>query len=98
MTRVQLAPEVLEDLDRFFDFFATFDVSTASERVQSLLDAMQVLKHSPEIGRPAGGGKRELVIGKGVDGFVALYRHVPELDTVFILALRHQREQGDPPR
>jgi toxin ParE1/3/4 len=40
------------------------------------------------------GGKRELVIGRGSRGYVALYRYVPEMDIVFILALRSQREAG----
>ncbi len=40
------------------------------------------------------GGKRELVIGRGSRGYVALYRSVPEVDTVFLLAIRNQREAG----
>ena len=37
---------------------------------------------------------RELVIGKRTHGYVALYRYVAALDTVFVLALRSQRETG----
>ncbi len=44
--------------------------------------------------RPVKDGKRELVIGKGVRGYVALYRYLAEVDTVFILAIRAQRESG----
>ena len=44
--------------------------------------------------RPARRNKRELVIGRPTRGYVALYRYVPEVDTVFILALRGQREAG----
>jgi hypothetical protein len=54
-------------------------------------------RYSPTVpltGRPVEGGKRELVIGHGARGYVALYRHVPELDTVFLLAIRTQREAG----
>jgi toxin ParE1/3/4 len=36
----------------------------------------------------------ELVIGRGSRGYVALYRYVPEIDTVFVLAVRSQREAG----
>ena len=39
-------------------------------------------------------GKRELVIGRGTRGYVALYRYVPALDTVFVLAVQAQREAG----
>ena len=31
---------------------------------------------------------------RGSRGYVALYRYLPEIDTVFILALRSQRESG----
>jgi toxin ParE1/3/4 len=34
------------------------------------------------------------VIGRGARGYVALYRHVAEIDTVFILAIRGQKEAG----
>jgi len=34
------------------------------------------------------------VIGRRSRGFVALYRYVAEIDTVFVLALRSQREFG----
>jgi plasmid stabilization system protein ParE len=50
------------------------------------------LAQSPHFGRPVHGGKRELVIGKGSRGHVALYRYV--LDTVFVLAVCAQREGG----
>ena len=37
---------------------------------------------------------RELVIPFGDSGYVALYRHVPAEDAVYILAFRHQKEAG----
>jgi hypothetical protein len=39
-------------------------------------------------------GKRELVIGRATRGYVALYRDVAGIDTVFVLAVRAQREDG----
>ena len=35
---------------------------------------------------------RELVIDFGASGYLALYRFEPALDTVTILAVKHQRE------
>lgn len=98
MTHVELAPEVLDDFDRFFDHQAQFDVKDSPERIAEVIAALDVLQHSPLIGRPARGGKRELVIGKGSRGYVALYRYVPSVDTVFVLAFRSQRERGFKPR
>ena len=37
---------------------------------------------------------RELVISYGRSGFVALYDYLAPIDTVVILAVRHQRESG----
>jgi hypothetical protein len=37
---------------------------------------------------------RELVIPFGGSGYVALYRHEPADDAVYVLAFRHQKEAG----
>jgi hypothetical protein len=34
------------------------------------------------------------VIGRRTGGYLALYRYVPEMDMVFVLAIRSQREAG----
>ena len=90
----QLAPEVLEVFDRFFDHVARFEVVDAPARIAEIVQAIQILAHSPLIGRPVRGGKRELVIGKDSRGYVALYRFVMRIDSVFVLAIRSQREAG----
>jgi len=53
-----------------------------------------VLDQDLLIGRPVHEDKRELVIGRRSRGYVALYRYVAKIDTVFVLALRSQREAG----
>ena len=58
---------------------------------------LSLLESSPEIGRPVGDPPlRELVIPFGDAGYVALYRHEPGDDAVYVLAFRHQRETGYP--
>lgn len=94
MTRIELVPEVLDDFDRFFDHIARHDPGSAPERIGTIVDALQILTHSPQIGRPVQGGKRELVIGRASRGYVALYHYVAAIDTVFVLAVRSQREDG----
>ena len=94
MARIELAPEVLDDFDRFFEHLARFEVEDAPARIGEIVQALQLLTHSPLIGRKVRGGKRELVIGQGSRGYVALYRFVADIDTVFVLALRSQRESG----
>lgn len=94
MSRIETAPEVLDDFDRFLEHIARFDVGSAPERIAEILLAVQILVNNPLMGRPVRGGKRELVIGRGSGGYVALYRFVPKIDTVFLLAVRSQREAG----
>ncbi len=94
MTRIELAPEVLDDFDRFFEHIAQFDPASAPQRIGDILEAIQILTHSPQIGRPVKAGKRELIIGRAKRGYVALYRYVAAIDTVFVLAVRAQREDG----
>jgi toxin ParE1/3/4 len=100
MARIELVPEVFDDFDRFFDHLAQSALSDAparmAERLAEIVQAVNILTHSPLIGRKVKGGKRELVIGQGSRGYVALYRFVTEIDTVFILAIRSQRESGYP--
>jgi len=94
MVRIELAPEALDDVDRFIDHPEQHQVADVANRVGEILEAIQILSGSPLIGRPVAGGKRELIIGKGSRGYVALYRYLAEIETVFILALRAQRESG----
>ncbi len=94
MSRIEFAPEVAADFDRIFDHLVEHEVEDAAGRIQDIVSAVDVLSRSPLIGRLAEDGKRELVIGRGSRGYVALYRFVVEIDTVFVLAVRSQKEAG----
>ncbi|MBA3597012.1 MAG: type II toxin-antitoxin system RelE/ParE family toxin [Methylibium sp.] len=94
MARIEFAGQVTEDVDRIFDHLALHDVENAPSRIQDIIAATDVLVRNPLIGRLSGTHHRELVIGRRSRGYVALYRYVPELDTVFILAIRSQGEAG----
>ena len=94
MARIELAPEVGDDLDRIFDYLSRHDVANAPVRVREIIQAISVLETNPLIGRPARRHKRELIIGRPTRGYVALYRYGLEIDSFFILALRSQREAG----
>ena len=94
MARIELAPEVGDDLDRIFDHRAHQALDGAAAHIREIVEAISVLETSPLIGRPAAGDLRELIIGKRTRGYVALYRYVATLDTVFVLALHSQREAG----
>ncbi len=68
MARVEFAPFVFDDLDRFFDHLAGFDVEDAATRLEAIAQAVNILGHSSLIGRPVKGGMRELIIGRGARG------------------------------
>jgi toxin ParE1/3/4 len=58
------------------------------------MHAMDVLAHNPLIGRPVANASANSLLGRKSHGYVALYQCVDEIDTVFVLALRGQREAG----
>jgi plasmid stabilization system protein ParE len=94
VARVSLAPAVGDDLDRILEHLFQHQGSDAPSRLDDIIRAIDVLESNPLIGRPASGDLRELVIGRRARGYVALYRYVPEIDTVFVLAIRGQKEAG----
>lgn len=94
MARVEMAPEVLDDFDRILEYHAQHKLADGGARLMEIVQAIDVLEHNPLIGRPVLNGKRELVIGRRARGFMALYQYVDEIDTVFVLAVRSQREAG----
>ncbi len=94
MPRVLLSERALADLERLADFLIQVEPGRADGALATILDALGVLERHPLMGRPIDGVLRELVVGHGRSGYVALYRHRPRLDRVEVLALRHQREAG----
>ncbi|MDL2357711.1 MAG: type II toxin-antitoxin system RelE/ParE family toxin [Pseudomonadota bacterium] len=69
-------------------------VADAAARIIEIVHAIDVLAHDPLVGRSVSNGKRELVIGRRAHGFLALYQYVDQIDTVFVPAVRSQREAG----
>ena len=57
-----------------------------------ILDGLRILGAHPLIGRPIDARRRELVIFRGRQGYVAQYSFRPAQDEVVVLAIRHQRE------
>ena len=94
MARIELAPEIQGDFDRILDHLSVHAVEDAPGRIREIIQAIDVLEHNPHIGRPVSVDARELVIGHRVRGYVALYRYIEQIDTVFVLAIRSQREAG----
>lgn len=92
MPRIEFAPEVVEDLDRILDHLIEYDAADTRSRIDDIVRAIDVLERNPLIGRLTRADLRELVIGRRARGYVALYRYVAGIDTVFVLAIRGQKE------
>ena len=94
MARIELAPEIRDDFDRLLEHLEEHAIEDAPGRIGEIIQAIDVLHHNPIIGRPVSASTRELVIGRSTRGYIALYRYIEEIDTVFVLAIRSQREAG----
>lgn len=94
MAEIVFEAHARSDFDRIADHLQRHEVDDVAARIEAIVAALDILKHSPLIGPPAAGSLRELVIGRGSRGYIALYRYAAELDFVFLLALRAQREGG----
>ena len=94
MTELAYAEQALLDLERLTDFLLQTDPQAAQDTAVLIFEALAILTRHPEIGRKVHFGQRELVISRGRTGYLALYRFLPHIDRIVVLALRHQRESG----
>jgi plasmid stabilization system protein ParE len=93
VSRTILTSELRADFDRIFDFLFEHAPEHAALRIEAIIEALDFLQTSPVIGRPVAFGQRELIVSRGASGYLALYRYDPVQDTVFVLAVRSQRER-----
>jgi plasmid stabilization system protein ParE len=99
---VEMTPPAEDDLERLFEFLVV-----RSETLEELDHAQHVLHQlrtsikkrlaeNPWAYRKAGDGRRttrrELIVGLGSTGYVALYEILPGRE-IRVLAIRHQREE-----
>ena len=96
MATVVYSARALENLERAFEYIAQNDPSTTLDAATAIQSAVSTLAAHPLIGRRIERELRELVISFGKSGYVALYRFLPHLEVVRVLAIRHQRELGYP--
>lgn len=96
MATVRYADEVIDDYERILDHLFRHDVDDGPERIAGIRACIAVLESNPLIGRRLPSGLRELVIGRGTRGYLALYRYSDALDLVTVVAIRAQKESGYP--
>ncbi|MCK4161565.1 type II toxin-antitoxin system RelE/ParE family toxin [Ralstonia pseudosolanacearum] len=96
MPRVIITEGAAQGLERCRRFLAGKSPEAARRAGQAIARHFATLETMPAIGRPFPELPewRELVIEFGDSGYVALYRHEPADDAVYVLAFRHQKEAG----
>jgi plasmid stabilization system protein ParE len=94
--QVVVTETAAQGLERCRRFLAAKTPTAALRASQAIGQQFLLLESVPDVGRPSASihGLRELVIAFGDSGYVALYRHEPSEDTVYVLAFRHQKEAG----
>ena len=96
MAKIIYSRNAVANLERAFELLLEHDASAAAASAAAIREAVGLLPRHPLIGRRIEGELRDLVISFGRTGYVALYRFLPALDEVRILAIRHQRELDYP--
>lgn len=96
MPRLIITEGAVLGLERCWHFLEAKNPLAAQRAGQAIERQLAILEINPEIGRPVEdiAVLRELVIGFGDSGYVALYRSDLENDVVYVLAFRHQKEAG----
>jgi plasmid stabilization system protein ParE len=94
MPRVVISAGGQADIKRLHRFLAARSPEAALRAVKAIRQSFKPLRTQPEIGRPIEDlpNLRELIIEFGSSGYLALYRYSASDDVVFILTIKHQRE------
>ncbi len=96
MPRVIVTGGAAADLEHCRKFLAEKNPQAAKHAAAAIERQLAMLESAPDVGRPLADipELRELIIAFGDSGYVALYRHEPSDDAVYVLAFRHQKEAG----
>ena len=96
MPRVIVTEGAGQGLEHCRQFLATKNPLAVKRAGQIIERQFALLETTPDLGRPLPElpAFRELIINFGDSGYVALYRHEPADDAIYVLAFRHQKEAG----
>lgn len=96
MPRVIITEGAVQGLERCRHFLAEKNPKATKHAGQAIERQSALLETEPAIGRPLDDlpELRELIIPFGDTGYIALYRYEADVDSIYVLAFRHQREAG----
>jgi plasmid stabilization system protein ParE len=95
MSRLIWSPSALLDVQRLYRFLAPKNLDAAKRAVVAIRQGVKVLEQQPGVGRPVDDMDdefRDWIVDFGDSGYVVRYR--VDLQSVTILAVRHQKEIG----
>lgn len=92
---VEIVQSAREDIERLYEFLldaAPEYADQAMERIYKSLKTLEIIPHScRKASFEEGVQLRELIIDKGISGYIALFEIRPD-GVVSVLAIKHQRE------
>lgn len=93
-SRVRWHQEASRDVERLYDFLYEKSPEAAARAATTILEAEDLLKSSPRLGRAMADGsrRRELLLHFGSGAYVVRYV-LEEESTIVILRVWHSREQ-----
>jgi plasmid stabilization system protein ParE len=96
LPQIRFTAQALLGLQRCRQFLEGKNPAAAARAGRAIGEQIILLETAPEIGRPVPSSptRRELVIPFADSGYVALYEWVLRDDSIYILAIRHQKEAG----
>jgi plasmid stabilization system protein ParE len=94
--RIIITEGATQGLERCRLFLTEKNFLAAARAARAIAQQFELLETEPEMGRPWEElpKLRELLIPFGDSGYVALYRHEPDDNALYVLAFRHQKEAG----
>ena len=90
MARIVWTREALTNLELIRSYIHQFDPQAARRMARRLIEASDSLQIYPDRGRPADGGRRELVT---IPPYII--RYLVDGDRVFIVGIRHSAQRAD---
>lgn len=96
MPHLRFTDAAIADLSRLRGFLIDKSPRAAQRAVAVIRERLVAVTEAPQAGRPVPNLDpfREILIPFGGGGYLARYRYDQPTDTVYVVAIRHQRELG----
>ncbi|WP_151193221.1 type II toxin-antitoxin system RelE/ParE family toxin [Cysteiniphilum sp. JM-1] len=94
MSQIKITEGALQGIQRCQSFLESRNTLASQRAAHEIAKYIQLLKETPEMGRPLSDHLRELIIPFGDSGYAVLYRYEAMTDICHILSFKHQKEAG----